>query len=96
MQKSSNGLSLKKKRGKNRQKTGKKWALFSLRTGRIRIFLGEKRALSSFAFPFFLAVFTVLQVHPKTRLSIVIYAVYSDKLNRGKLTLTVDKVTKKD
>ena len=44
---------------KNRQKTGK-----------IEIHLFFKRALSSFAFPFFIEVFTVLQVHPKTRLSI--------------------------
>ena len=39
-------------------------------TGEIIIFLDKKRGLSSFAFPFFLALFTVLQVHPKTRLSI--------------------------
>ena len=54
------------------------------------------------AVPFFLALFTKLQVHPKTRLSItwplgasfiVIYAVYCDKLLTGELTLNVDKVT---
>ena len=59
MENSSNGLIFREKR-----------ALFQPKTGEIRIILEKKRARSSFAFPFFLAVFTVLQVHPKTRLSI--------------------------
>jgi hypothetical protein len=60
---SSNGLIFRKKRAKNGH-------FFSLKTGKIQIFQENKRALSSFAFPFSLAEFIKLQVHPKTRLSI--------------------------
>ena len=63
---SSNGLIFREKWAENghlfSQKTGAKWAKFEL--------FKKKQVLLSFAFPFFLAVFTVLQVHPKTRLSI--------------------------
>jgi hypothetical protein len=56
------------------KKTGEKLVLFQLKsgqkTGEIRILQEKKRAFSSFSFPFFLAVVTMLQVHPKTRLSI--------------------------
>ena len=58
----------------NQQFFWKKRALFQLKnrqkTGEIRIFLLKKTGALKFCFSFFLAVFTVLQVHPKTRLSI--------------------------
>ena len=59
MENSSNGLIFREKR-----------ALFQPKNGRNSNYSRKKRARSSFAFPFFLAVFTVLQVHLKTRLSI--------------------------
>ena len=55
---------------KNGQKTGTFSDRKRAKTNEILIYLEKKWALLGLNFPFFLAVFTVLQVYPKTRLSI--------------------------
>ena len=93
---SSNRLIFRKNRHffskKNGRKTGKK------------NFSRKKTGALKFCFSFFLAVFTVLQVHPKTRLSItwprellLLWFMRFSVINYlgGKLTLNVDKITKK-
>ena len=86
--------------GKNGRKTGTFSAKKRAENGRNKNFSRKKTGALKFCFSFFLAVFTVLQVHPKTRLSItwprerLLLWFMRFTTYRGELTLNVDKVTK--